>query len=57
MHPIYMKCFYINIQKQQNMLKTSLLIKKNTTSQVNNSRILRIKNEKFLGYYMNPPMH
>ena len=29
MHPKYMKCLFTNIQKQQNMLKTSLLFKKN----------------------------
>ena len=47
--PRYMKCLFANIQKQQNMLKISLLAKKIRTSQVNNSRILRIKNAKFSG--------
>ena len=32
------------------MLKISLLIKKLQTSRANNSRILMIKNAKFLGY-------
>ena len=29
-HPRYMKCLFTNIQKQKNMLKSSLLFKKNT---------------------------
>ena len=29
-HPRYMKCLFTNIQKQKNMLKSSLLLKKNT---------------------------
>ena len=33
------------------MLKSSLLLKKIQTSRVNNSRILKIKNMKFSGYY------
>ena len=50
-----MKYLFTNIQKQKNMLKSSLLFRKTTTSRVNNSRILRIKNAKFSGYcfYMN----
>ena len=30
MHPKYMKCLFTNVQKQYNMLKSSLLFKKNT---------------------------
>ena len=43
-HPRYMKCLFTNTRKQWNMLKSSLLFKKNTNLRVNNSRILRIKN-------------
>ena len=55
-HPRYMKYLFTKIQKQQYMLKSSLLFQKSTNSQVNNSRILRIKNMKFSGhcFYMNP---
>ena len=51
-----MKCLFTNIQKQQNVLKSSLLFKKIQTSRVNNSRILRLKIAKFSGYcfYMKP---
>ena len=42
----YVKRFFTNIQKQQNMLKISLLFKKFTNSGANNSRILMIKNVK-----------
>ena len=50
-----MKCLFTNIQKQQNMLKISLLFKKNINFLVNNLRILRIQNVKFSQYcfYMN----
>ena len=30
-HPRYMKCLFTNIQKQKNILKSSLLFKKNTS--------------------------
>ena len=39
------------MQKQQNMLKISLLFKENTILQMIKSRILTTKNVKFLGYY------
>ena len=45
-HVWYVKSLFTNIPKQWNMLKISLLFKKFT----NFSRILRIKNVKFLGY-------
>ena len=45
-----MKSLFTNIQKQQIMLKTSLLLKKFTNFTDNNSRILKIKNAKFSGY-------
>ena len=43
------------MHRQQDMLKSSLLFKKNTNSLVDNSRILRIRNAKFSRYcfYMN----
>ena len=58
-NPRYKKCLFTNIQKQQDMLKSSLLFKKNTNFtgwSVDNSRILRIMNAKFSRYcfYMNP---
>ena len=51
----YVKSLFANIEKQLNMLKISLLLRKLQTSRVNNSRILRIKNAKCSGYcfYMN----
>ena len=54
-HPRYMKCLFTNIHKQQNKLK-SYFLRKIQTSQVNNSRIRRIKNAKFSRYhfYINP---
>ena len=55
--PRYIKCLFINIQKQNNMLKkVAYFLRKTQTSRVNNSRILRIKNAKFSGYclYINP---
>ena len=50
-HVRYAKYLFTNIQKQQNMLKSS----KVQTLRVNNSKILRIQNAKFSGYcfYMN----
>ena len=44
-----MKCLFTNIQKQQDKLKSSLFFKKNANFK---SRILRIKNAKFLGLYL-----
>ena len=46
-HLRYVKSFFTNIRKQQNILKISLLFKKFT----NFSRILSINNAKFSGYY------
>ena len=48
-HPKYIKYFFINLQTQQNMLKSSPLLRKIQTSRVNNSRILRFKNANFQG--------
>ena len=45
-----MKCLFSNKQKQ-NTLKSCLLLGKIQTLQVNNSRIRKIKNAKFAGYY------
>ena len=50
-HVRYVKSLFTNIQKQQSMLKISLLLKNMQISQINNSRILRIKNAKFSGYF------
>ena len=47
----HVKSLFTNIQKQYNMLKISLLFKKFTILRANDSRIIRIKNAKFLGYY------
>ena len=47
----FAECLFTNAQKQQNMLKISLLCKKIQTLRVNNSRILTVKNVKFSGYY------
>ena len=44
-HPKYMKCLFTNIEKQYNMLKSSLVFNR----LLNNSRILRLKNTKFSG--------
>ena len=54
-HFSYAKYLFGNIQKQQNTLKSSLLLRKIQTLRVNNSRILRIQNTKFSRYffYMN----
>ena len=51
-----MKCFFVNTKKQENMLRSSLFLRKTQTSRVNNSRFLRIMNAKFSGccFYMNP---
>ena len=43
-HPRYMKCLFINIQKQQNMLKSNLLFKKNTNF---TGKFLRLKMRNF----------
>ena len=49
-HVKYVKSLFTNTQKQKNMLKISLVLKKLQTSQANNPRILKIKNAKFSGY-------
>ena len=51
-----MTCLFTNIQKQQNILKSSQLFINIQTLRVNNSRILRIKNAKVSEYRfdMNP---
>ena len=46
----YVKSLFTNIQKQQKMLKISLIFKNLQNSGTNNSRILRIKNVKSTGY-------
>ena len=45
-----MKCLFINIQKPLDMLKNTLLFKKNTNFMSNNSRKLKVKNVKSSGY-------
>ena len=51
-HYRYRKCLLINIQKQKNTLKSSLLFKdKMQTLGASNSRISRIKDAKFSGFY------
>ena len=56
-HVIYVKSSFINIQKQWNKLKISLLLKNLQVLRVKNSRILRFKNAKFsifnFAVYMN----
>ena len=46
----YVKCLFIKIQKQQNVLKISLLFRKVQTLRTNNSRILIVKNAELSGY-------
>ena len=50
-----MKSLFTNIQKQQNMLKSSLPFKKNTTLRVTKSKISGTKNAQFseLYFYLN----
>ena len=43
----YRKCFFTNLRKQNNMLKSSILFNNNKTLRVNNCRILKIKNAEF----------
>ena len=47
----FAKCLFINIQKQRIHWKVVYFFKKIQPSWENNSRILRIINEKFSGYY------
>ena len=47
----FTKCLFINIQKQRIRWKVVYFFKKIQPSRENNSRILRIINEKFSGYY------
>ena len=55
-HQKYMKCLFTNIQKQQNMLKISLIFQKNTFFTGKEPENFQIKNAKYSGYcfYMNP---
>ena len=47
----YVESFFTNIQEQHNMLKISIYFLRNLQdSQINNSRIRKIKNVKFSGY-------
>ena len=50
-----MKCLFRNIQKQKNILKISLLFKKNSNFTGKYLQVTRINDAKFLGYffYMN----
>ena len=48
-HVRYVKRLFTNIQKQQNLLKINLLFRKLTN--LNNSKIVRIKNAKFSGHH------
>ena len=45
-----MKCLFTNIQKQWNMLKSSLLFKKNANFTAGNFRMFRFKDAKSSGY-------
>ena len=47
-HSRYAKYLFEDMRKQQNTLKSSLLCNKNANLLVCNSRILKIKNAKFL---------
>ena len=50
----YAKCVFKNIQSMletQSMFKVANFLRKMQTSRVNNSRILRVKNANFQGYY------
>ena len=49
-HLRYVKSFFIDIQKQQNMLKMNYFLRNLQTLQVYNSIIFRITNAKFSGY-------
>ena len=50
-HFRYAKCLFKNIQKDEIRLKVAYFLRTIQTLQANNSRILRIQNATFLGYY------
>ena len=47
----FQKCLFTNIHKQYNMLKSTLLFKKNTNFTLSNSIIVSTINAKFSVYY------